>query len=106
MEDCVKRIVDLCADTGTSRAKLCREIGIPITTLSNYIIRGGVPPYETLKNISAYFGVSMEYIYSGIEPSANIEKEVKELVSRISALPKDKQATVLSVMYKILGSYE
>jgi len=106
MEDCVKRIVDLCTDTGISRNKLCREIGIPVTTLSNYIIRGGMPNYETLKKISAYFGVSVEYLDTGIEPEFNVEKEVNELVSRIAVLPQEQQGKVLAVMYKILGSYE
>lgn len=106
MEDTVKRIIDLCADNGVSRSKLCREIGIPVTTLSNYIIRGGVPTYRTLKKISAYFGVSMEYLDTGVEPKFNMDNEVSELVSRIAVLPPDKQEKVLSLMYKLLGAYE
>ena len=52
MEDCVKRIVDLCAAKGVTRADLCRATDIPPTTLSNYIIRGGKPTYEMLKKIT------------------------------------------------------
>ena len=106
MEDSVRRILDLCAASGTPRNKLCRDIGIPPTTLSNYVVRGGKPSYDLLKKISGYFGVSMEYIESGVEPEFNVEKEVQELCSRISALPTNQQKKVLSVMYKMLGTYE
>lgn len=106
MEDCVKRIIDLCADKGVSRGRLCRDIGIPPTTFSNYVIRGGKPTHDVLKKISSYFGVSMEYLDTGIDPTFNIESEVRELVSRIAALPPQKQEQVLSMMYRTLGMAE
>lgn len=106
MEDCVKRIVELCEQKGISRSELCRRIDIPPTTLSNYIVRGGQPSHSTLKKIAAYFGVSMEYIDTGIKPTLNLQKETAELVARIGALPEEKQKLVLSLMYNVLSAYE
>lgn len=106
MEDCVKRIIDLCTAKGVTRADLCRAIDVPPTTLSNYIIRGGKPNYDMLKKISGYFGVSIAYIDSGIEPSFDVENQVNELITRITALPQNKQKAVLEIMFRILGSYE
>lgn len=106
MEESVKRIIDLCEETGTPRAKLCRAIGLPPTTMSNYVKRGDKPKYEVLKKISGYFGVSVEYLATGIQPAFDIETEVREIVGRISALPKEKQENVLQLIYKMLGTYE
>lgn len=106
MEESVKRILDLCDENRVTRAKLCRAIDLPPTTMSNYVKRGDKPPYEILKKVSGYFGVSVEYLSTGIKPAFDIENEVREIVGRISALPKDKQESVLQLIYKMLGTYE
>lgn len=106
MEDSTKRILELCESKRIPRAKMCRDCNIPPTTISNYVKRGDKPPYEILKKVSSYFGVSIGYLETGVESTFNLEGEVREILERISALPEKKQEAFLSLIYKMLNTYE
>lgn len=78
------RFVALCEKKGVSENKACVESGISRTLAAkwNYLKNNGKdvkPSVKTLKALSEYFGVSTDYLLTGVEPEHVIEDDVAEL---------------------------
>ena len=60
--DVVEKIDQLLADRGISAARMCRELGFSSGLYSQWRKRTQLPSAEKLRKISAYFGVSVDYL--------------------------------------------
>ncbi len=69
MEEIYSRIEELCRKRGINITVLCRECSIPRATLTDYK-KGRVKNLSVvaLSSIAGYFGVSLEYLYTGNNP--------------------------------------
>ena len=56
----------LLQEKGVSRYQVSKETGIPQTTLSTWKVRGTDPSVATMKKLADYFGVTMEYLATGV----------------------------------------
>ncbi len=56
----------LCDKKGISLAALAREVGLS-NSATTYWKRGSLPRYETLKKISRYFDVSIDWLLDSEE---------------------------------------
>lgn len=101
MEASVRRIIDLCNAAGVPRAKMCRDIGIPPTTMSNYCIRGGEPKPAMIDKVARYFGVTPGYIRTGAEPAYRLREDMEELTDKIATLPEKKQSQLVEAFYRM-----
>lgn len=78
------RFVALCEKKGVSENKACAESGISRSVAAkwkNQLNNGKdvKPSAKTLKALSDYFGVSTDYLLTGVEPEPVIEDDVAEI---------------------------
>ena len=106
MDDVVKRIMMILEDKNMSYNSLSAKIGVPVTTFSNWKNRSGRPNHETLLKISKELQVPLTYLETGIEPTFNLDLQVREIIQRIAVLPEEKQRDALKSMFAILSVYE
>lgn len=64
----------LCKKAGVSPSKAAIDIGIAKSTVSVWKNRGTAPQAAQLQKIADYFGVSIDYLLSGNEESADTKK--------------------------------
>ena len=101
-----ERIVFLCNNKGVSASRMCLDLGLSKSTMSN--MKGGRAKSLTLptaKKIADYFGITVDELY-GIkkeQPSEydGLSADVKELIECIKALPEDKVLMLLQVARSI-----
>lgn len=98
----VKRIDALREAAGIPRSDLASAVGIPATTLSNYLTRGGEPTWEVMERIAKYFGVTTGYLRTGATPSKELEEAMTDLADKISLLPADKQDGIVRAFTEIV----
>ena len=82
MEDLYKRIEDLCNNRGVTITTMCKESGASRASLTD-LKKGrkqGLSA-ETLAKIAAYFGVSIEYLLTGVETKKAPTDEGERTVS-------------------------
>lgn len=70
--------VNLMRDKGVNAATVARETGISPTTLSEWKNGRSTPKQDKLQKIADYFGISLDYLVTGLEP------EQKEKPSALS----------------------
>lgn len=90
-----ERITELCTQKNVSRSKMCLELGLSKSTMSN--IKGGRQAgisTETAQKIASYFGVSVGYLLSG-EDENEIKNEdaVSDIFIRLRIDSKFLEAT-------------
>ena len=78
------RFVALCEKNGVSENKACADSGISRSVAAkwkNQLNNGKdvKPSAKTLKALSNYFGVSTDYLLTGVEPEPVIEDDVAEI---------------------------
>lgn len=71
-----ERLGNLRKRKGLKKTELARELGIPYSTYNHYEIGDREPNSDTLKLLSEYYDVTMDYILLGIEEKP---KEIEEL---------------------------
>ena len=70
MSDIYGRIENLCKEKGISITAMCKECGISRAILTDYKMgRTQSLSAKVLSGIAAYFGVTVDYLYGGTEPS-------------------------------------
>ncbi len=77
------------------RTSFAKAIGIPESTIRNWIRSGFIPSAEIVYKISKFFGVPMEYFMDGGEISFS-EREVA-LIIKLKTL-SDEQLRMISYM--------
>lgn len=77
------------------RTHFANEIGIPESTIRNWIRNGNLPPADILFKIAKFFGVPMEYFIDGGEISFS-DRETSLLIKMKSLT--DEQLKMISYM--------
>ena len=105
MANLYENIVALCESRGIKGGKMCTDTGISKGLLTDLKMgrRTGVSAV-TAQKIASYFNVSVGYLLGEEdkkeEPTAQgeeLSEDIKELISCIKALPKDKIQMLLQV---------
>lgn len=58
----------LCKERGVTPYKVCKETGITTATISNWKAGRYVPKSDKMQIIADYFGVTLEYMFTGKNP--------------------------------------
>ncbi len=94
-----KRIEELCKRQGTDITKMCRELNIPRSSLSELKSgRAKSISADKVAKIANYFGVSALYITDGIEeekPLVNNDEELTEYLEELKN--RDEMRMLFSV---------
>ena len=72
----VERIDTLCAGQCIKRKQLADAIGIAPSTIATWAIRNTIPSADVALEIANYFGVSVEWLITGTNPTSR-PREVK-----------------------------
>ena len=78
------RFVALCEKKGVSENKACADSGISRSVAAKWKnqLNSGKdvkPSAKTLKALSDYFGVSTDYLLTGVEPELVVEDDIAEI---------------------------
>ena len=105
-----KRIIDLCEEKGVSGSRMCLDLGLSKSTLSD--MKNGRTKgvsTNTAQKISSYFGVSVGYLLGEEEKTEKptvqddeLSENIKQLVDFVKSVPEDKAELVLKVMKSIV----
>ena len=106
------RIIELCKEKGISGSRMCLDLGMSKSTLSD-LKSGRKKSFtaETAQKIASYLNVSVAYLLGEEEKDAKKEQpaEIGELSEKRKALmqfamevPEDKAEMILQVMKTIL----
>lgn len=105
-----KRITDLCKEKGVSGSRMCLDLGLSKSTLSDmkHGRTKGVST-TTAQKIASYFDVTVGYLLGEEEkeekPTANddeLSENIKMLVDFAKSVPEDKAELVLKLMRTIV----
>lgn len=64
----------LCEQNKVTPYRVCKETGITTATISNWKAGRYVPKQDKMKKIADYFGVTVDYLMTGKESSAESEE--------------------------------
>lgn len=104
-----KRITDLCKEKGVSGSRMCLDLGLSKSTLSDmkHGRTKGVST-ATAQKIASYFGVSVGYLLGEEEKKEKpvqedeLSENIKMLVDFAKSVPEDKVEMILRVMKSIV----
>ena len=104
-----ERIQALCKSKGVSGSRMCLDLGLSKSTLSD--IKSGRKKgvsTATAQKIASYFNVSVGYLLGEEEqkekPTVNddeLSEDMKKLISRLKKLPEDKVRMLLDLAESI-----
>lgn len=95
----VERISELLAARHISAAKMMRELGFSSGLYSQWKAGKQQPSAEKLQKISAYLGVSMDYLLSGTQTETDeTEDELLLLARKTKELPKAEREKLMAVL--------
>lgn len=105
-----KTIINLCDERGVSGSRMCLELGLSKSTLSNMKSgRTAGLSASTAQKIASYFGVSVGYLLGEEEkeekPTAEddgLSENMKQLIEFAKSVPEDKVELVLKLMRTIV----
>lgn len=103
-----KVLISLMNEKGTSIRQLAEVLGCTTQAISNYRLGKSMPNYETLVKLADYFGVSCDYLLTGVK--LEDKQEHKELglsgtaIEKIKQYKKDKY--ILNFLNEILSESE
>jgi transcriptional regulator with XRE-family HTH domain len=104
-----ERITRLCEEKGVSGSRMCVDIGISKSTLSDlrYGRTKGIS-MPAAQKMAAYLNVSVDYLLNGEEQKEKttqedgLTEEQKRLIAFAKSVPDDKVDLVLKVMRSIV----
>lgn len=87
-----ERITELCKEKNVSRSRMCLELGLSKSTMSNMKSgrQAGIST-ETAQKIASYFNVSVGYLLGEEELTQEIEKKNDTLTDIILTLRMDSE---------------
>ena len=105
-----ERIIDLCKERGVSGSRMCLDLGLSKSTLSD--MKSGRTKgvsTATAQKIASYFGVSVGYLLGEEEKEEKptveddeLSENIKMLIDFAKSVPEDKVELVLKVMKSIV----
>lgn len=66
----------LCAERGITPYRFCKDTGINSSTISTWKNKGSECSPKTAKAVCDYFGVTMDYLMTGVEPIENTSQHL------------------------------
>ena len=103
-----KRVVELSAEKGVSGSRVCLDLGLSKSTLSD--IKSGRKKgvsAETAQKFASYFGVTVGYLLGEEEKSPPSEPQLTEgertLLNLFRQVPREQQEMVLQMIRAALG---
>ena len=104
-----ERIIDLCEERGVSGSRMCLDIGLSKSTLSNMKSgRTAGLTATTAQKIASYLDVSVGYLLGEEEKKEKpvqedeLSENIKKLVDFAKSVPDDKAELVLKLMRTIV----
>ena len=105
-----ERIIDLCEEKGVSGSRMCLDLGLSKSTLSNMKSgRTSGLSASTAQKIASYLGVSVGYLLGEEEKEEKptvyddgLSENMKQLIDFAKSVPEDKVELVLKVMKSIV----
>ena len=100
-----QRIKDLRKSHGWTMKELAAQISVGTTHINKYEAGIHAPPVEKLAQLSALFGVSVDYLITGRQPD-NQPITSMPLLERFRALenvPADDQTTIVNVIDAVIA---
>lgn len=92
MSTLTDRIDSLLTERNLRRADLCRAINISDSTIRTWITRGACPSAELALKVAQFFGVSVEYLLTGVNPgevpNLYLDKSEEEIIDIYRSLDK------------------
>lgn len=103
-----KRIQELCKSKGVSGSRMCLDLGISKSTLSDMKSgrKNGVS-MPTAQKIAGYFGISVDELYGEAQKEKPTVKDdglseaKRKLIEKIKKLPEDQVRLLLQVAERI-----
>lgn len=104
-----ERIIDLCKKRGVSGSRMCLDLGLSKSTLSD--MKNGRTKgvsTNTAQKIASYFGVSVGYLLGEEEKEEKpiqedeLSENMKKLIEFAKSVPEDKVELVLKLMRTIV----
>ena len=106
-----ERIQELCSEKGVSGSRMCLDLGLSKSTLSD--IKAGRKKgisVQTAQKIAGYFDITVDELY-GIEEQKEkpvetdgLSEEMQALIDFALSVPEDKAEMILRVMKSIVES--
>lgn len=91
------KIIDLCKDKGVSGSRMCVELGISKSTMTD-LKNGRIKSVSAVnaQKIASYFNITVDELYGkqksspGVEEKTPRERKYQEIISLLQALPEEK----------------
>jgi transcriptional regulator with XRE-family HTH domain len=98
-------LIQLRRKAGYSQAELGKLLNRTHTAISMYEQGNRMPDYETMKQISELFNVSMDYLYEKEKPTddGELSENKRKLIEWARTVPEDKVDSVLQALQSILA---
>ncbi len=104
-----ERIIALCKERGVSGSRMCLDLGLSKSTLSdmkNGRTKGISVP--TAQKIAGYFGITVDELYGEKEKATvqddGLTEKQRILMDFVQSVPDDKAEMILRVMKSIVES--
>ena len=100
----------LCKQRGVSCSKAAQEMGINKGTVSVWRNKGTRPQAAQLEKIAEYFGVSVDYLLTGVKENPTsvsadgVDELDNEALDIIHRLPPEKRAAGLAMLRGLLNN--
>lgn len=97
-----ERIFYLLNKQGKTAKELGSHIGVNPSSISAWKNEGSYPSSKYIIGISEFFNVSIEFLFTGSEPTANLTIDEAELIGTYNQLDRRGQHRVHTVIYEEL----
>lgn len=101
MSDLTERIDKLLIEKGLRRADICRATGISDSTIRTWITRDASPSVEAALKVAQFFGVTVEYLVTGINPQDApkmfLSSDEEEIIEIYRALDKRGKGELMQI---------
>lgn len=106
--------IELCQNAGVTPTKVARDIGIRQSTVSMWKKQGTTPKYETLKKLSDYFDVSVNYLLAASaqdkspanDKKVQRKKNIEDIVHSFSETIEKQRVFYEETQFKKEGTEE
>lgn len=103
MVDLYKVILDLCEKKGISGGKMCSDIGLSRSFMTELKMgRAKTITYSTAQKLAEYFNVSIDYFSLEKEKTPDAEasraEKYEEIIKLIEALPEEKRQQAIDYL--------
>ncbi len=96
-----ERLTELREKKGLRKTELAKELGIAYGTYNHYEIGDREPNSNTLKLLSEYYGVTLDYLLAGKEKDNNdiyLEKDEKEVLDMYRSATEKAKGMALGIL--------